>query len=120
MNALSHKICYGVTEEDDARERAIAERIEKDADRVRELVSDGIGIGVDDPCTDDAWASDVLIALRELGSVFDRLTHGDTLADAIKTPDQMQHFRTLLRCAKTADAWIAAQIKEAAELEAAP
>lgn len=118
MNAVSHKIRYGLTEDDEAREQSIADRIEKDADRVRELVADGIG--VDDPCTDDAWTADVLIALRELGSVFDRLTHGDTLADAIKTPDQMQHFRTLLRCAKTADAWIAAQIKEAAELEAAP
>ena len=57
MNAVSHKIRYGFTEDDEAREQAIAERIEKDADRVRELVAEGIG--VDDPCTDDAWAADV-------------------------------------------------------------
>ena len=92
--------------------RRAGERIENDADQVRELVENAFGI--DDPCCDADWSRDLLIALRELRPVFAGLCHGDTLEIATKTPDQAQHFRALLRCAETADTWIANLINEKA------
>lgn len=95
------------------------ERIEADADKVRELVTDNAG-AIDDPMC-SAMASDLVIALRELRPVFDRLCHGDTLEAATKTPDEAQHFRTLLRASETADGWIAKLIdQEAASQVDAP
>lgn len=92
------------------------ERIEGDADKVRELVTDNLGVA-DDPGCDTDFAADLLICLRELHGVFDRLTHGDTLEAATKTPDEAQHFRTLLRSAKRSDEWIAGLIDQAAAEE---
>lgn len=88
--------------------RRAGERIENDADTVRGLVADDIGFG--SPVCDDGFAVDLLIALRELRPVFERLCHGDTLEAATKTPDEAQHFRALLRCADSADTWIAGLI----------
>jgi hypothetical protein len=104
--------------EDDPRDLAIesaGERIEADADKVRELITDAAG-SIDDPMCSD-MATDLLIALRELNYVFDRLTRGDTLEMATKTPDEAQYFRTLLRASNTADLWIAKLIQQEAASE---
>lgn len=92
-----------------------AERIEADTDKVRELVEDAAGT-IDDPmCT--TLATDLTICLRELRPVFGRLCHGFTLEEATKSPDEAQHFRTLLRASETLDAWVAEQIKASAAEE---
>lgn len=92
-----------------------AERIAADADKVRDLVVDAAG-GLEDPLCSDT-ATGLLIALRELTPVFKRLCHGDTLEQATKTPDEAQHWRTLLRFADDSDAWIAKLIDGAAAEE---
>lgn len=90
----------------------IGEEIERDADKVRDLVLDAAGL-VSDPMYGDL-ATDLTIALRELRNLLDRLCNGDTLQAATKNPDEAQHFRVLLRASKTMDAYVAKLIDDAA------
>lgn len=103
----------------EAEQRA-AERIEADADKVRELVEDNLD-ATDSPLMDNAWAAGLLIALRESKPIFNALCSGHTLEQAMAVASGADHFRALLACAETADSWIAEQIEGAAadEVDAA-
>lgn len=120
MNALPVMLRgMGDFEPDDtsARDEAVLRasvEIEKDADKVRELVSDNTDSEFC-PVFDSIACAELLICLRELSPVLDLLTSGDTLNKAAETIDKLQHWRSLIRASQTADSWIAGLIEEAAE-----
>jgi len=100
-----------------ARDAAVArasEEIAADAERVRELVTDNTDSEAC-PVFEPSACAELLVTLRDLRDVFARLTAGDTLDEATKSPDDSQHFRALMRVAKAADSWIAGLIEEAAD-----
>lgn len=90
---------------------AASERLEQDLPALRDLVVDAID--ADSPICDARFAGELLLALRELKPVFVRLTSGETLEQALVTPDEAQFWRALWRAADTADTWIAQQISDA-------
>lgn len=93
-----------------------AERIAADSDKVRELVEDNID-AIDSPICSDSYTVTLMIALREVKPVLDRLCRGYTLEQAMTTPEEAHQFRVLLISSDTADTWIAKLIREAAEEE---
>jgi len=94
-------------------EQRAAERIEADADQVRELVLDNLD-ATDSPVMSNEWTAGLLIALREAKPIFNALCRGYTLEQAMAVASGADHFRALLACAETADSWIAEQITAAA------
>ena len=101
-------------EERHNRKLAIAEWIENDLRELREIV--GAEIGMTDPCSDEDWTADLLIALRESKPILNAICGGMTLEQAMYAVPGIDHFRTLLRCADDADTWIAGLINEQVEL----
>lgn len=97
----------------DAIERE-AERIAADADKVRELVLGELD-ALDSPVMSNEWTAGLLIALRESKPIMALLCMGYPLEQAMARAAGADHFRTLLRCADTSDAWIATLIDQAAE-----
>lgn len=103
----------------EAEQRA-AERIEADADKVRELVEDNLD-ATDSPVMSNEWTAGLMLALRESKPVLALLCAGKTLEQAMVSAAGSDHFRHLMRCADVADSWIAEQIEGAAadEVDAA-
>lgn len=96
----------------DAMERE-AERIEADADKVRELVEDNID-AIDSPICADVWPVELLITLRDTRMLFSALCNGRTLEEAMRLAPGIDAFRVLLRLSDRADEWIAKLIDQAA------